>query len=308
MSDEKIIFSKKDQRKITNFIGQELLYDYISNNLDIERTSAVEEFVKASREAQADVQKINNALSYLEHLSETMVSESLLNEGRQPSSYFDLLLKRMRVDEWPKTAKMGIELLVISIGVVALILVIPWHKVMEFNFSKNKEIVLLEIEKSKNQSLTEISATEAQNSETVFPDEGAKPQEEKLKPEPTPLPPKKEEAHVAATPTEQKSTTKQEKKQGFLYRGEISVTNLKATTAKFVDYITELGGRKAGEVPIGWAKGNSTYFHFTMPEAKYATLQEFMRGYGQIKIQKENHDRIMPDGIVRIIITVYEKK
>ena len=85
MSDEKIIFSKKDQRKITNFIGQELLYDYISNNLDIERTSAVEEFVKTSREAQADVQKINNALSYLEHLSETRVSESLLNEVRHPS-------------------------------------------------------------------------------------------------------------------------------------------------------------------------------------------------------------------------------
>jgi hypothetical protein len=102
--------------------------------------------------------------------------------------------------------------------------------------------------------------------------------------------------------------TKEEKRTGYLYRGSISVTNVETITTKFIEKIDELGGRKAGGVVLGWKKGNSSYFHLTMPEAKYQNLLTFAGEYGSLKLQIEKHERIMPDGIIRIIFTIDEKK
>ncbi|MEI7973490.1 MAG: hypothetical protein WCH11_03900 [Bdellovibrio sp.] len=96
-------------------------------------------------------------------------------------------------------------------------------------------------------------------------------------------------------------------KAGFLYRGTISVTNVTAATPKFVEKIGELGGRKAGEVPLGWRKGSGSYFHLTIPESRYESLVNFLREYGDLKIQREKHERVMPEGILRLIIQVEEK-
>jgi len=314
MSDEKINYSKKGQRKITQFIGQELIYDYVMNKLDIERTHAVEEYLKSSREGQLDIQKINNAMTYLESLSETVVSDFLTEEIKKPSTYLDILLRKTGFDEWPKIIKVSFEFLVVSVGVISVILVIPWHRIMEINFSKNREIVLLEVEKAKKQTRDEIPATESENSEFVYPDDDLKkkttvPENTNSKKEsPPPQEQVKVVQNIVAAKSVENKENKAEKKQGFLYRGEIYVANLPVTTQKFVDYITEIGGRKAGGVPIGWTKGNSTYFHFTMPESKFESLQVFLTEYGEIKLQKLQHDRVMPDDIVRVIITVYEKK
>jgi|GEM_PF-770599 len=94
---------------------------------------------------------------------------------------------------------------------------------------------------------------------------------------------------------------------GFLYRGTIQVRNIDPTNLKFVEFITNLGGRKAGEVELGWTKGSTRYFHFTIPEAKYEELKTFAKEYGQLVISKEPHPRKMPDGIARIILVVSEK-
>ncbi len=53
---------------------------------------------------------------------------------------------------------------------------------------------------------------------------------------------------------------------------------------------------------------STAYFHFTMPENNYQQMTDAFKEYGQLKIAKEKHERIMPEGIVRVIITVDEKK
>ncbi|HEY1079346.1 MAG TPA: hypothetical protein VGE46_04585, partial [Bdellovibrio sp.] len=96
---------------------------------------------------------------------------------------------------------------------------------------------------------------------------------------------------------------------GFLYRGDIAVTNIAVIGPKITDKIAELGGRKAGSVELGWQKTpTSMYYHFTIPEAKYQDLLNFLGTYGKPKIAKEKHPRVMPDGIVRLIITLDEAK
>lgn len=95
--------------------------------------------------------------------------------------------------------------------------------------------------------------------------------------------------------------------QGFLYRGRLKATNVEAITPKLVEFVTELGGRKAGQVDLGWSKGQGSYFHFTIPEAKYEELVKFFREYGSLAISKERHSKVMPEGIIRLIIEVEEK-
>ncbi|MNK99869.1 hypothetical protein D3C87_1202850 [compost metagenome] len=96
---------------------------------------------------------------------------------------------------------------------------------------------------------------------------------------------------------------------GFLYRGDVAVTNLAVVGPKITEKINELGGRKAGAVELGWQKtGTSMYYHFTIPEARYQDLLSFLSVYGKPALSKEKHPRVMPDGIIRLILTVDEDK
>jgi hypothetical protein len=126
---------------------------------------------------------------------------------------------------------------------------------------------------------------------------------------PTTLPKPAPVEKAASTAVAVATASPDEKRQGELYRGVVAVTNVNATSQKLVEKIKELGGRKAGQVELGWNKnGDSAYFHFTMPASQYDELLAAIQEYGNLKIQKEKHERVMPEGIMRLIITVDEKK
>lgn len=114
-----------------------------------------------------------------------------------------------------------------------------------------------------------------------------------------------EQKRTAASSAESKKDTVAT--PGFLYRGTLKTTNVEATTPKIVEFLDQAGGRKAGQVPLGWSKDKGSYFHFTIPEAKYGELEAFFREYGTLVITKERHERVMPEGIIRLIIDVDEK-
>lgn len=353
MAEDTIHYSKKGQRKVSEFIGQELLYDYITSKLDPERSVAVEEFVKKSREAQNDIQKINNGMSYLEHLSDTQVAQSIIDQVKAPSSFFHVLLQKLQFDEWPSGVKMGLEVFVVAVGVISISMVIPWHKLTQFQFDRQKEVILAEVSKSHDSNKEIEQNGQKEDESQKFMDEapvgtsntqtatqaiaqtktqtnvqsnvqlGSKVNTQlnlQKKNESKDSIPKPAVVETKASATSKDDTgktesvlvaaseKKSEKKQGFLYRGKIQVTNLVATTPKFVEKITELGGRKAGEVSLGWKKDAGTYFHFTIPESKYQSLLDFSKDYGKLILQKEKHERVMPDGIIRIIFTIEEKK
>ncbi len=115
-------------------------------------------------------------------------------------------------------------------------------------------------------------------------------------------------AATATKPATAVSTAEvDEKVGGFLFRGEVKVTNVESVWPKIRDRIQDIGGRKAGEVELGWKKSAALrYFHFTVPEAQLGVLKDFIGQYGQLQLVKEKHTRIMPDGIIRIILNVNE--
>ena len=99
------------------------------------------------------------------------------------------------------------------------------------------------------------------------------------------------------------------KPKGFVYRAFMNLDELDTLGPKITQLIQELGGVKAGEVELGWKKGNSVrYYHFSMPEDSQEKLLEQLQTYGPVRISKDPHPRIMPKGQVRFILWVESSK
>jgi hypothetical protein len=339
MSEEihRLSLSKKGQRQVSPFTGNELLYDYLSGVLDDERKKAVETHLENSREAQLDFQKIQMGLQYTEKLKKISVSPALQERLGATSSYLSVLFQKSRFDQWPVGLKWGLEALVVVFVIVTFLSLAPWEKVLKLRIASNSNDVVLTEMNRKNPAtgVTQQEAPPVTEETPQFVDEGIKAKETatptpavaaaKTAPSPvttpaavaasspTPMPtPKATPVKVAATTakeeeSEEDSSEGTKANTGYLYRGQLAVTNLEAVGPKIKEKIVDLGGRKAGEVELGWKKTpDSAYFHFTIPEAKYEELQTFLSGYGKAKIGKEKHPRVMPDGIIRLIITVDE--
>ncbi len=322
--EKKIALSKKGQREVTPFIGHELLYDYIADHLDEERKNAVEDHLKFSVDAQLDLAKIQRGYDYARKLGETEVSEPIVTRISTPSSYLTVLMQKSNFDKWPQGIKWGLEALVVVTVIVTLLTVTPWQKVLDLQvFKSSKDMVLAEVTKGPPTSAVE-SEVMGREDKPQFADEDAKELGTAVEPETKgPSIPKvdlKEEVKVAKTPSpspspsqtpvakaEEKTETASATAGGFLYRGEIAITNISVNGGKITEKIVSLGGRKAGSVELGWQKTpTSMYYHFTIPEAKYDELNTFLATYGTPQIAKEKHVRIMPDGIIRLILIVDE--
>jgi cytoskeletal protein RodZ len=95
------------------------------------------------------------------------------------------------------------------------------------------------------------------------------------------------------------------KPKGFVYRGVMNLANLEEVAPQITEQIRELGAEKAGEVELGWRRGNKgSYYHFTLPEANQEKLLEVLKAYGPVSFSKDPHARIMPEGQVRYILWI----
>lgn len=322
MAEQRPPFSKKDQRQISAFTAQEFLYDYLCRKLDPERMKAVDELVARNREIQDEIHSLNQALSYAEHLGDLAVSTALIEQIKAPTSYLQGLLQKVRFGHWPMGLKLGLEVLLVSFLLFSAIIVIPWNRVLSFRWSSGGDVTLVEVQQEfKKRTDVNVpdgnsaSVTSPSPSSALYQDDAEIKKVATASATPATQSPPTGNATPLAVPVEKLKKTeapaeevKSPISQGYLYRGAIAVANLPATTEKFVEKISSLGGRKAGEVELGWKKGQGTYFHFTIPQAKLDGLVEYLNGYGTLKVAKEKHDRVMPDGIVRLIITVSEDK
>lgn len=338
-----IPLSQYKKRKVSSFLAQEMLYDYLMNRLDSERRTAVEAELKNNLENQKSLAQMKQALNYIEKINRVEVSPEFLEDMTDSSNYISILLKKTQFDKWPSGVKWSIEALVVLFGIVLFLVVVPWDQALKMTLlPKDKEVILAEITKDpsegKNINLAEVEKKETpqfQDDEKKTPPEvltekqdvaavvvknetkenkneplqaqtTAATQNVTVKtPEKTPAPAPKESTDAAVGAAEDS----EKKSAGFLYRGQLQVTNVEMNSPKITEKIIELGGRKAGEVDIGWKKSDTTYYyHFTLPEAKYSELIAFLSEYAKTELTKEKHPRVMPDGIIRLIITLDEKK
>lgn len=321
-------YSKHKKRQMTSFFGLGHLFDFYEKKLDKERANLVEDFVRFSRDAQLEVDLFKKGDDYLNQIRQATPSDQFLKEAKKPNSYFYNLLQKSQYPFWPSGVRWGLESVVVVAIIVATISILPWNQILYFSQGGvGREILLVELKKADMQPLTG-----PENSAPDFQDEGIeKDAVESVTPVDSgvaALPAKDDE--VSTSPVVVAKTEKVEvvtakpitpvvqKKPlpagvpevtagGYLYRGSLSVSGLNSTSPKIRERIEELGGRKAGEVALGWSRSPSShYYHFTIPDAKYSELMSYFDQFGKLKIQREKHPRVMPDGILRLIVTVEE--
>lgn len=340
VADQRLSLSKRAQRRMTDFFTRELLYDYAVGSLDQERRKALEEQLATHHEATIDLEKIRWGLDYAQRLGKTQISAEISARIDEPETYLSILLKKTNFSQWPLTVKWAIEAAVVLTVFLVALIVIPWDQALKWGLSSHgRQVVLAEVDHGTNRMKDQIEEGEGSVEKPQFEDEDTGPVAKNIAararsvptvdappvkqvvipqieipkpqtPEPVTPPSNLQKAAAVAEVAAKKGPEPESHPkvtEGFLYRGRLKVTNLPVIGPKIRDKILELGGRKAGEVDLGWQKTpTSVYFHFTIPDAKYEDLKAFLDEYGQAAMAKEKHSRVMPDGIIRLILTVEE--
>jgi hypothetical protein len=120
--------------------------------------------------------------------------------------------------------------------------------------------------------------------------------------------PKAETAKPVAVAASDEGTSEQgsreEKPRGFVYRAFMTLPDLEDVGPKITEDLLSLGAEKAGEVELGWKRGTGRYYHFELPEENEKKVLERLQVYGPVRISKDPHPRIMPEGQVRFILWV----
>ncbi len=315
----KIKLKKFKKREISPFFGQNFLYEYLQDMLDEERKKAVEEVINSDKNTQSDFMKMTNGLQYVELLSEVVISENVVNQIINRNTSFHKIINKIKFDRWPLSIKWTLEALIIILAMVITLNVFPWGKIVHLaSEDQNQDMIITKIDRKKKELFiagNEGNSKEVANSKPEFIDEGIKLDSNKLGLAKIPINVNKATELKGKEPNQDKplvqnniDTATTKTTGGFLYRGQLQVTNVEMIAPKISEKIFELGGRKAGEVEIGWKKSNQTfYYHFTLPKSKLAELESLLKIYSELKLKKEPHTRVMPDGILRIIFTIDEK-
>lgn len=360
---------RRFRRKLTTFLCQEMLYDYVTGRLDNERKTDVEKFLEEDKVSKETLKSVQTGIEYSEKLSRADVSQSLLQKLSESENARTAANRVANWKTWPESVRWSLSALTISIVVAGLVAVIPWQKLPSLN-AKDKagEVVLADIPVAENiETSGEPAADETEGSgdlEETSGDEHDAPgthevadiptlpeppvkaiaEVQTIKAKPTPLAPSVNPSVAVAKPTDivakppaepakpsvaavkppvedtaqptdetassQEAVTeapaaaaaKEKKPRGFVYRAFMNLPNVDAVTPEVVEKLKAFGAEKAGEVELGWRRGNGSYFHFTLPESNEESALEMLRTYGPVRISKDPHPRVMPEGQVRFIL------
>lgn len=283
---------------------RELLYDYVCGSLDKERVRAVEESLQENDDVQNDLRALEEGIKYCDYLRKTRLAEAYIESlSKPPKSWKDLGEKWKSL---PSAVRWGVESFVVAIFIGLFVFLIPkeylpWNKVTTFT--------LAEVDRTENRF--EITTEE----ETATPTSAVT---EATYGPPTTLKVvalNKNEANTTSTTIGITTTTmviaaqpvslpaaSAVKAKGEIYRLFMSSGKVDQVTPVLVEKIMALGGQKAGEVQLGWRRRQGSYFHFSMPDANYEELVKYLQTFGQVRIVKESHSRVMPPGTIRLIL------
>lgn len=276
-------------REMTCFFCTELATLYLEGRLDKQRVTLVKAHIadcKNCKEYFKNLQSARNNLELLSSLQPPQEVVKLVQTERHP---WQELVTEYGWRSWPATVRWATEISVFALSVVFVLRIVPWsdlgERVQKFRYN------------------TAAHVTIPQNTEPFVADPSEKEPEPKPEIFGPPLPAgwvATSDASVEATPTPAVSQDK-----GYVWLGKLRVPRLTEDVAdRVTQMVEEQGGRKAGQVELGWRKGSNRYYHFLMPEANYQQLIIKLNKEGLVSLVKTSHPRVIKDGHMRIIMTV----
>jgi hypothetical protein len=302
---------RRFKRKLTPFLCQEMLYDYAIDALDPERRQAIEEFLPTDAESQRILAAIKNGFAYSKKLSQFEVAGEVLDRLDQSQNLISIhrSLSAAKKIPLPKMKHLGLTatFLALLIGIV----LIPWSKIFLQLRARHKAspppvvesmpsatpVVSLVVPAPAEATPT-LTAEANADSSTLDANDGddSGVVQAVTTPVATPLPKVVAQSEVSAHP------------KGFVFRAFMTLPDPDAVADEIIQKIQDDGAVKAGEVELGWKKGNARYYHFALPEENQEKLLEELRAYGPVRISKDPHPRVMPKGKVRFILWIDSEK
>ncbi len=299
------------QRQLSRFMAREMLLDYAEGRLDVERQKALEEYLPRDKESQKEFEAIKGALAYTKALSQIQVATQTANEIDHTKLGFAKWTDRLAWRNWPEVARWSMEAVLVSAVVAAVVSLLPLQKLSKWLPSSTQELILSEIENSPEES--EKKETIADALSVPAPDVSEKinvafygpTTAELMAPAPIPAPVQtaaNADVEVSDSPRPEKAP------KGFVYRAFMASTAIDESTEAVKTLVATLGGERAGQVALGWRKNSGTYFHFALPESNYESLLTSLRSFSPVRIYKDPHWRVMPEGQIRLILFIEDTK
>ena len=295
------------KRQLSEFLGRELLYDYATGRLDAPTRVAVDECIRENEEIGYDLRALNEAIKYCDNLRNTKLSEPVISLLNEPAKTFGDHVKswqRMR-----PAVRHSIEATVISVLLGVVIVSIP----QKFRlWDRDSRYTVIEVARDHNGTEVEVASVTTTTVSDVY---GPPTPAEYLR---GGVP----AAVVVVAPLTTSTVSAPVQKQadvveiandkivksgkGEIFRVTLKSARVEELTPQFTEKILKLGGQKAGEVQLGWRRQQGSYFHFTLPQSNYDVLKKFLQSFGPVRIVREAHPRVMPEGQIRLILWLEE--
>lgn len=309
------------KRELSCFLCKELLYEYLVNSVDEKRRETINKHLETCSSCKAEFEALKTAQQYLAQLSKIEILPAYLAKVSTLESFSSRVIKNAAWKKWPDPLKWTVESLAVGV-VIAFLFTVVTKKIFVHKAGGRESFLVAEVSqipknsgdaKEPDASKESQEAADDEASELMAGGAGEDAIETAVSPtqEPkTPVLTEKKPAAIASQESSPVPPPEPVKKvtQGFVYRANMVTDDLDAVTPEVVTKIQEMGGKKAGEVQLGWRQMGGSYFHFSLPESEYANLLEFLKQKARLQISKDSNKRVMPKGLIRIILVINPTK
>jgi hypothetical protein len=294
MNKEGFFFQVKGKRRLSVFFVKENMLDFVKDRIDLETSREIQKMIEQEPGLRREHELVAKGIENAKLIAQATVPIEILQQVDYPETYLSILMVQMNYERWPLALRWAVESALVSIAAIACAILIPWQKVFHAIAPQGQsKYILAEVDVSQKEKIEADIAP-------------APPLAELLEQKPiVEVPTIKEQTqdHIARKASPSKS------EEGALYRGTLKINSLDASDEMIREKIYTLGGKKAGEVELGWRKSAKlSYYHFTIPEENFLELEANLKKYGKYELNKEKHSRLMPQGQRRVILSVVEVK
>lgn len=196
-----------EKRKLTHFLVHEMLYSFLSNQLNPTTHKAVQKYIENSPDIKKSIKDMDFALSYCKSLSKGKISPELLEQVTEYKTFLQKSKNFFHLRKWPKWAQWGFEAsslaLLVALGFGITLSFLDYEK-SKSNNKVPKKIALNDSNSLKNPTLKE-SLSPLKNKKKIQTSENTQAQFVKLKEDPKKKLPAKKLNHLAEvkkTPSE----------------------------------------------------------------------------------------------------------
>jgi hypothetical protein len=307
-------------RNISCFFVRELLPLHLEGKLDENRRSEVNKHLTTCQHCTYFFENIKAAREALTELSKTKVSPTIIEYLKQEHTFWTEFYRKINWSKWPNSLKWGLELAVVTFVLALTIHVFPWIKFAravkslqpQAPLMTNNPVILPQPAPQLSPvptPVTVVAASKVLAKPTVIIPSHTPTVETGETDEQIDAKTKEEESDSAGENQgdQEKLQAGAKRESGFVWRGTLRVDEVSdELTERVTSTILEMGGTKAGEVELGWHRGNQRYYHFILPEDNYERLLSVLNSEGLVDLKKIRHPRVMKSGFMRIIMTVEE--